>query len=157
MARQGMKKEGAVGLILIAIIIVVAVLAFRPKGLEAALGGGFDTAEVTKVTITLTPTAGGEALTAEVPAESEDFAHLLTVIREPNYSRTNTKDDQVAFDYLVDLDFFNEAGETWTLHLQGGRLVQAGPSGKLKTYQISGGQATQQKILDYCLTLMEED
>ena len=42
MARQGMKKEGAVGLILIAIIIVVAVLAFRPKGLEAALGGGFD-------------------------------------------------------------------------------------------------------------------
>ena len=35
-----MKKEGAVGLFLIAVIVVVAVLFLRPKDLSAALGDG---------------------------------------------------------------------------------------------------------------------
>ena len=39
------------------------------------------------------------------------------------------------------------------LHLlfQGGKLIQAGPTDQTKTYQISGGQATQEKILDFLL------
>ena len=36
-----MKPEGAVGLLLIAVVVVLAVVFLRPKGLDAALGDGF--------------------------------------------------------------------------------------------------------------------
>lgn len=155
MERKGMKKEGAIGLILIAIIVVVAVLGFRPKGLESALGGGFDPANVAQVTITLTPAAGGDPLTATLAGNGEEFAHLLAVLQDPSYSRTNTKDDQITLDYLVDITFTDGAEGSWSYHCQGGKLMQAGVTDNLKTYQISDGQTTQQKILDYCLTLTE--
>lgn len=156
MARQGMKKEGAVGLILIAVIIVVAVLGFRPKGLESALGSGFTPADVTKIGVVLVP-ASGDQISTEVLSTDEEFPKLLAVLQEPSYSRTSAKDDQITLDYQVYISFADDEAWAWRYQFQGGKLIQAGPSDKLKTYQISGGQATQQEILDYCLTLVEED
>ena len=49
------------------------------------------------------------------------------------------------------LSFANEEAWAWTYQFQGGKLVQAGPTGEAKTYQISGGQATQERILDFLL------
>lgn len=155
MERRGMKKEGAVGLLLIVIIIVIAILMFRPKGLESALGSGFDPAAVTQATVTLTPAAGGDTRTATVSSDSEDFAQLLAVLQGASYSRTHTKEEGITLDYVVDITFTGGEGESWAYHCQGGKLMQAGVIDNLKTYQISDGQTTQQKILDYCLTLAE--
>ena len=49
------------------------------------------------------------------------------------------------------LSFATEETWAWTYHFQGGKLIQAGPTDQTKTYQISGGQATQEKILDFLL------
>lgn len=146
-----MKPEGAVGLLLIAVVVVLAVVFLRPKGLDAALGDGFSPEEVTAVSATLSPATGGEEITLEIPAEEEAFGQLLALLQEPSYSRTFTKDDQIALDYVVSLRFANEETWAWTYQFQGGKLVQAGPAGETKTYQISGGQATQERILDFLL------
>ncbi len=129
------------GLLLMAVVVVLAVVFLRPKGLDAALGDGFSPEEVTAVSATLSPAAGGE----------EDFGQLLALLQEPSYSRTFTKDDQIALDYVVYLSFATEETWAWTYQFQGGKLVQAGPAGETKTYQISGGQATQERILDFLL------
>ena len=63
-----MKPEGAVGLLLIAVVVVLAVVFLRPKGLDAALGDGFSPEEVTAVSATLSPAAGGEEITLDIPA-----------------------------------------------------------------------------------------
>ena len=144
-----MKPEEAVGLLLIAVVVVLAVVFLRPKWLDAALGDGFSPEEVTAVSATLSPAAGGEEITLDIPAGEEAFGRLLALLQEPSYSRTFTKDDQIALDYVVYLRFANE--ETWAWTFQGGKLVQAGPTGETKTYQISGGQATQERILDFLL------
>lgn len=146
-----MKPEEAVGLLLIAVVVVLAVVFLRPKGLDAALGDGFSPEEVTAVSATLSPAAGGEEITLDIPAGEEAFGRLLALLQEPSYSRTFTKDDQIALDYVVYLRFANEETWAWTYQFQGGKLVQAGPTGETKTYQISGGQATQEKILDFLL------
>lgn len=146
-----MKPEGAVGLLLIAVVVVLAVVFLRPKGLDAALGDGFSPEEVTVVSATLSPAAGGEEITLDIPAGEEAFGQLLSLLQEPSYSRTFTKDDQIALDYVGYLRFANEETWAWSYQFQGGKLVQAGPTGEAKTYQISGGQATQEKILDFLL------
>lgn len=147
-----MKKEGAIGLLLIVVIVVVAILFLRPKDLSAALGDGFAPEAVTAISATLSPvTTGGEEITLEIPAEEEAFGQLLALLQEPSYSRTFTKDDQIALDYVVYLRFATEETWAWSYQFQGGKLIQAGPAGETKTYQISGGQDTQERILDFLL------
>lgn len=150
-----MKQEGKFGLLLIALIVVVAVVFLRPKGLEAALGEGFSADQVTKIQAVLTPTDGGAALQTEVSAGSQDFTDLLTLLQDPSYSRTNRKEEAVTLPYTVDLSLAKEEGWAWAYHFQGGRLIQAGPTGKTKTYQISGGQETQQALLAFLLDRAE--
>lgn len=145
------KAEGAVGLLLIAAVVVIAVVFLRPKSLAAVLGDGFSPERVTAVSATLSPAAGGEEITLDIPAGEEAFGRLLALLQEPSYSRTFTKDDQIALDYVVYLRFANEETWAWTYQFQGGKLIQAGPTGETKTYQISGGQATQERILDFLL------
>ena len=89
--------------------------------------------------------------TLEIPAEEEAFGQLLALLQEPSYSRTFAKDDQFTLGYVVYLSFATEETWAWTYHFQGGKLIQAGPTDQTKTYQISGGQATQEKILDFLL------
>lgn len=146
-----MKKEGAIGLLLIVVIVVVAILFLRPKDLSAALGDGFAPEAVTAISATLSPAAGGEEITLDIPAGEEAFGQLLALLQEPSYSRTFTKDDQISLDYVVYLRFANEETWAWSYQFQGGKLIQAGPAGETKTYQISGGQATQERILDFLL------
>ena len=147
-----MKKEGAIGLLLIAVIVVVAILFLRPKDLSAALGDGFAPEAVTAISATLSPvTTGGEEITLDFPAGEETFGQLLALLQEPSYSRTFTKDDQFTLGYVVYLCFATEETWAWSYQFQGGKLVQAGPAGEMKTYQISGGQATQERILDFLL------
>lgn len=147
-----MKKEGKIGLLLIAVVVVVAVIFLRPKGLSAALGDGFTPEAVTAISATLSPvTTGGEEITLDFPAGEETFGQLLALLQEPSYSRTFTSDDQIALGYQVYLSFATEEAWAWSYQFQGGKLIQAGPAGETKTYQISGGQATQQEILDFLL------
>lgn len=147
-----MKKEGAIGLLLIAIIVVVAILFLRPKDLSAALGDGFAPEAVTAISATLSPvTTGGEEITLDFPVGEETFGQLLALLQEPSYSRTFTSDDQIALGYQVYLSFATEEAWAWSYQFQGGKLIQAGPAGETKTYQISGGQDTQQEILDFLL------
>ena len=146
-----MKKEGAIGLLLIAVIVVVAILFLRPKDLSAALGDGFAPEAVTAISATLSPAAGGEEITLDFPAGEETFGQLLALLQEPSYSRTFTSDDQIALGYQVYLSFAAEEAWAWSYQFQGGKLIQAGPAGETKTYQISGGQATQERILDFLL------
>jgi hypothetical protein len=42
----------------------------------------------------------------------------------------------------------------WSYDFQADKLVSAG-SGSMKTYQLSGGEESQQKILDFLLPLAE--
>lgn len=147
-----MKKEGAIGLLLIVVIVVVAILFLRPKDLSAALGDGFAPEAVTAISATLSPvTTGGEEITLDFPAGEETFGQLLALLQEPSYSRTFTSDDQIALEYQVYLSFATEEAWAWFYQFQGGKLIQAGPAGETKTYQISGGQDTQQEILEFLL------
>ena len=147
-----MKKEGAIGLLLIAVIVGVAILFLRPKDLSAALGDGFAPEAVTAISATLSPvTTGGEEITLDFPAGEETFGQLLALLQEPSYSRTFTSDDQIALGYQVYLSFATEEAWAWSYQFQGGKLIQAGPAGETKTYQISGGQNTQQEILEFLL------
>ena len=49
-----MKREGAVGLILIAILVVVMLVFLRGKSLEDIMGSGYTQADVTEITATVT-------------------------------------------------------------------------------------------------------
>lgn len=76
-----MKKEGAIGLLLIVVIVVVAILFLRPKDLSAALGDGFAPEAVTAISATLSPvTTGGEEITLDFPAGEETFGQLLALL-----------------------------------------------------------------------------
>lgn len=82
------KAEGAVGLLLIAAVVVIAVVFLRPKSLAAVLGDGFSPERVTAVSAILSPATGGTQITLEIPAEEEAFGQLLALLQEPSYSRT---------------------------------------------------------------------
>ena len=147
-----MKKEGAIGLLLIAVIVVVAILFLRPKDLSVALGDGFAPEAVTAISATLSPvTTGGEEITLDFPAGEETFGQLLALLQEPSYSRTFTSDEQIALGYQVYLSFATGEAWAWSYQFPGSKLIQAGPTDQTKTYQISGGQATQERILDFLL------
>lgn len=53
------------------------------------------------------------------------------------------------------LTFTGSGDQTWEYAFQGGKLIHAGITSSPKTYQISGGQDSQQKILDFLLTQAE--
>lgn len=147
-----MKKEGAIGLILIAIIVVVAILFLRPKDLSAALGDGFAPDQVTQVTTQITERMEDQAdVTATIAAEDEAFPQMLALLQEPSYSRTFSKEEDAYLGAVVSMTLTGIQGQSWEYCFQGGKLIQAGPAGETKTYQISGGQATQQELLDFLL------
>lgn len=147
-----MKKEGAIGLILIAIIVVVAILFLRPKDLSAALGDGFAPDQVTQVTAQVTERMEDQPdVTVTIAAEDEAFPQMLALLQEPSYSRTFSKDEDAYLGAVVSMTLTGSQGQSWEYRFQGGKLIQAGPAGESKTYQISGGQATQQEILDFLL------
>lgn len=152
-----MKKEGVIGLSCIAAILVIAVVFFLPKDLDRAMGSGFTLAEVTKIGAHLQPVQGGEALYVELPAGEDAFVSLLTLLNDPHYSRTHVRGDQteVTLPYSVILVFANDESWAWEYHFSGGRLIEAGPTGSTKTYQVSGGQETQEALLTFLLTQAE--
>ena len=89
-----MKKEGAIGLILIAIVVVIAVVFLRPKGLDAALGNGFTPDQVTQITAQVTERMENQPdVTVTISAEDEAFPRMLALLQEPSYSLTFTKEE----------------------------------------------------------------
>lgn len=148
-----MKREGAVGLILIAILVVVMLVFLRGKSLEDIMGSGYTQADVTEITATVT--GADEIMTTDFAAGDQGYLDLISLLQEPSYSRTFTSDDSGALDYAVTLTFTGSGDQTWEYAFQGGKLIHAGVTGSPKTYQISGGQDSQQKILDFLLTPAE--
>ena len=147
-----MKKEGKIGLLLIAVIVVVAVIFLRPKGLSAALGDGLAPDQVTQVTAQVTERMeDAPDVTVTVAAQDEAFPQLLALLQEPSYSRTFSQEEDAYLGAVVSMTLTGSQGQSWAYSFQGGKLIQAGPAGETKTYQISGGQATQQEILDFLL------
>ena len=147
-----MKKEGAIGLILIAIVVVIAVVFLRPKGLDAALGNGFTPDQVTQITTQVTERMENQPdVTVTISAEDEAFPRMLALLQEPSYSLTFTKEEDAYLGAVVSITITGDQGQSWSYNFHGGKLIQSGAAGKMKTYQISGGQATQQGILDFLL------
>ncbi|MDY3014342.1 MAG: hypothetical protein SOR61_03975 [Evtepia sp.] len=145
-----MKKEGVIGFLLIALVIIVAVVFFRPKGLEAAMGDGFQLSRITKVEAALHPAEGGEVLTVQLQAGEEGFADLLTLLNQPSYAFTFSRPQETpTLPYLCVLSLFDqESDQVWEVTFQGGSLLSLGPTGQTRTHKSSDGQANQQAILD---------
>ncbi|MEI3276240.1 MAG: hypothetical protein V8R57_00625 [Evtepia sp.] len=62
-----MKREGAVGLILIAILVVVMLVFLRGKSLEDIMGSGYTQADVTEITATVTGNNQNQSLSSSLP------------------------------------------------------------------------------------------
>lgn len=141
---------------LVVLLLFVACLGFiflsLPKDLEKAMGSGFTPEQVEKIEADLLP-VDGAALQVTVSQGDEAFGKVLALLQAPSYSRTRSQSDEITLGYEVKLVFVTGEAESWTYRFQGGKLVEVGPSGQTKTYQVSGGQETQQAILDYLLTL----
>ena len=147
-----MKTEGKIGLLLIAIVIVVAVVFLRPKGLDAALGNGFTPDQVTQITAQVTERMEDQPdVTVTLSSSDEAFPQMLALLQEPSYSLTFTKEEDAYLGAVVSITITGNEGQNWSYNFHGGKLIQSGSDGKMKTYQISGGQATQQEILDFLL------
>ncbi|MBQ2926682.1 MAG: hypothetical protein IJE03_07640 [Ruminiclostridium sp.] len=130
------------------------ILLFMPKDFSKAMGDGFDISQVEQIQVTLVPVEGDETLTVTLNQGEEEYVDLITLLQEPTYSRTSSKSDEISLDYWVNILFSDGEIWPWSYDFQADKLVSAG-SGSMKTYQISGGEATQQAILDYLLTLAE--
>ena len=109
-----MKREGAVGLILIAILVVVMLVFLRGKSLEDIMGSGYTQADVTEITATVT--GADEIMTTDFAAGDQGYLDLISLLQEPSYSRTFTSDDSGALDYAVTLTFTGSGDQT---HLHG--------------------------------------
>jgi len=131
------------------------ILLFMPKDFSKVMGAGFDISQVEKIEVDILPTEGKEPVEMTLEQGEEEYVDLITLLQEPTYSRTSSKSDEITLDCQVFLSFADSEAWGWSYQFQGGKLVQAGPSDDMKTYQISGGEATQQAILDYLLTLAE--
>ena len=130
------------------------ILLFMPKDFSKAMGDGFDISQVEQIMVTLVPVEGDETLTVTLNQGEEEYVDLITLLQEPNYSRTSSKSDEISLDYWVCLLFSDGEIWPWSYDFQADKLVSAG-SGSMKTYQLSGGEETQQKILDFLLPLAE--
>lgn len=144
-----MKREGAIGLLCIAVLVVIMLIFLRGKDLEEMMGGGYTQADITQITATMT--GNDQTLTVDFAAGEQNYLDLLSLLQEPSYSLTFVSSDGAGLDYAVSLTFTGADEKTWSYDFQGGKLIQAGQTGHTKTYQISGGQETQQKILDFLL------
>ena len=130
------------------------ILLFMPKDFSKAMGDGFDISQVEKIEASLIP-VGGEAIQVTLNQGEEEYVDLITLLQEPNYSRTSSKSDEITLDYQVYISFADSESWGWSYEFMGGKLVSVGPSDDMKTYQISGGEESQQKILDFLLPLAE--
>ena len=130
------------------------ILLFMPKDFSKAMGDGFDISQVEQIQVTLVPVKGDGTLTVTLNQGEEEYVDLITLLQEPNYSRTTSKSDEITLDYRVHLLFSDGEIWPWSYDFQADKLVSAG-SGSMKTYQLSGGEEAQQKILDFLLPLAE--
>ena len=127
---------------------------FMPKEFTTAMGSDFDISQVEKIEANLIPVEG-EPLKVTLNQGEEEYVDLITLLQEPNYSRTSSKSDEITLGYQVYISFADSESWGWSYEFMGGKLVQTGPSTDMKTYQISGGEESQQKILDFLLPLAE--
>ena len=130
------------------------ILLFMPKDFSKAMGDGFDISQVEQIMVTLEPVEGDEVLTVTLNQGEEEYVDLITLLQEPTYSRTSSKSDEISLDYWVNILFSDGEIWPWSYDFQADKLVSAG-SGSMKTYQLSGGEESQQKILDFLLPLAE--
>ena len=130
------------------------ILLFMPKDFSKAMGDGFDISQVEQIMVTLVPVEGDETLTVTLNQGEEEYVDLITLLQEPTYSRTSSKSDEISLDYWVNILFSDGEIWPWSYDFQADKLVSAG-SGSMKTYQLSGGEEAQQKILDFLLPLAE--
>ena len=130
------------------------ILMFMPKDFSKAMGNGFDISQVEQIMVTLSPVEGDETLTVTLNQGEEEYVDLITLLQEPTYSRTSSKSDEISLDYWVNILFSDGEIWPWSYDFQADKLVSAG-SGYMKTYQLSGGEESQQKILDFLLPLAE--
>lgn len=139
--------------LLLFVICLGAIFLFLPRDFEKAMGGGFDPEKVEKIQVDLLPVHGQEPLGVTLQQGDEGFGKLLALLQEPSYSRTVSKSNEITLGYEVKLSFATSEAWAWQYAFMGGKLVEAGPYGQTKNYQISGGEETQRAILDYLLTL----
>lgn len=139
--------------LLLFVICLGAIFLFLPRDFEKAMGGGFDPGKVEKIQVDLLPVEGKESLGVTVQQGDEAFGKLLALLEKPTYSRTVSKSKEITLGYEVKLSFATSEAWAWQYAFMGGKLVEAGPYGQTKNYQISGGEETQRAILDYLLTL----
>ena len=130
------------------------ILLFMPKDFSKAMGDGFDISQVEQIQVTLVPVEGEGTLTVTLNQGEEEYVDLITLLQEPTYSRTSSKSDEISLDYWVNILFSDGEIWPWSYDFQADKLVSAG-SGSMKTYQLSGGEESQQKILDFLLPLAE--
>lgn len=139
--------------LLLFVICLGAIFLCLPRDFEKAMGGGFTPERVEKIQVDLLPVEGKEPLGVTLRQGDEAFGKLLALLEKPTYSRTVSKSNEITLGYEVKLSFATEESWAWQYQFMGGKLVEVGTSGQTKTYQISGGEETQQAILDYLLTL----
>lgn len=146
------------GVRLVVILLFLAgfgmILLFMPKDFSKAMGDGFDISQVEQIMVTLVPVKGDGTLTVTLNQGEEEYVDLITLLQEPTYSRTSSKSDEISLDYWVNILFSDGEIWPWSYDFQADKLVSAG-SGSMKTYQLSGGEESQQKILDFLLPLAE--
>lgn len=137
MSRRTMTKEGGVGIVLILAVILVTVVFLMPRGFERALGHGFATADLARVTVE----QDGRSL-ALSPGD-EGYTELITALGGPSYSRTSTKDKGAPVLSVV----CETAEDAWTLTFGSGKLVQVRHGAdRAQTYQLSTGGETVQAL-----------
>lgn len=138
---------------LLFILVAVALVLLMPQDLDWALGKNYDVSKIQDIQVQLDPADGGESISYTLNKGEDAYVQVLTLLQKPSYSRTFSKEEEGGLDYLVTLTLSNSV-KSWDVVLDGGKQVALGAqdSAKLKTCQISGGQETQQEILDYLLT-----
>lgn len=122
-----------------------------PRDFEKVMGGGFDPEKVEKIDVVLLPVESQETIGVTFQQGEEEFGKLLALLEKPTYSRTVSKSNEITLGYEVKLGFATSEAWAWQYEFIGGKLVEAGPFGQTKTYQISGGEETLRAILDYLL------
>ena len=150
-----MLKGARLVVILLFLAAFAMIFLFMPKDFSKAMGAGFDISQVEQIEVDILPVEGGEPMEVTLNQGEEEYVDLITLLQEPNYSRTSSKNDEITLGYQVYISFADSEAWGWSYEFQGGKLVSAGPSADMKTYQLSGGEAAQQKILDFLLPLAE--
>ncbi len=142
--------------LLLFVLCIGAIFLFLPRNFEKAMGDGFAPEKVACIQADLLPVGGESPRHVTLRQGEEAFGKLLALLQAPTYSRTLSKSSEITLGYEVQLSFGSSEAWAWRYQFMGGKLVEAGPYDRAKTYQLSGGAETQQAILDYLLTLEPE-